>query len=75
MTRGTRVTEIMSVTETPTDEGSELDELPRFGLSYLFDNEARPNEVTLFPETAEADLVTQWLTVSVDDAIPLDKVR
>lgn len=65
----------MSVTESTTDEANELQRLPRFGLSYLYDDEARPNEVTVFPESAEADLVTEWLTVSVDDAIPLEKVR
>lgn len=65
----------MSVTESPTDEGSELRRLPRFGLSYLYDDDARPNEVTVFPEAAEEDLATAWLTVSIDDAIPLEKVR
>lgn len=65
----------MSVTEPTADEGSVLEELPRFGLSYLFDDETHPNEVTLYPEAADADLLTEWLTASVDDAIPLEKVR
>jgi hypothetical protein len=42
---------------------------------YLYDDDARPNEVTVFPAAAEEDLVTEWLTVCVDDAIPLEQVR
>lgn len=65
----------MSVTErAPTGE-QDLEQLPRFSLSYLYDDEVRPTEVTLFPESAEADLVTQWLTVDVESAIPLEDVR
>ena len=65
----------MSVTEHTPDDGNNLQSLPRFGLSYLYDDDARPNEVTVFPESDDGNLVTEWLTVGVDDAIPLEKVR
>jgi hypothetical protein len=65
----------MSVTEHTTDDGTNLQSLPRFGLSYLYDDDTRPNEVTVFPESADGNLVTEWLTVGVDDAVPLEKVR
>ena len=53
----------------------ELDDLPRFELSYLFDSEDEPTEVTVFPESDDYDISTNWITVSVEGAVPLDKVR
>lgn len=53
----------------------ELEELPRFELSYLFDNEEEPTEVTVFPASDDFDISTNWITVAVEAAVPLDQVR
>ena len=57
--------------------GSEIDleELPSFELSYLFDKEDEPTEVTVFPESNDFDISTNWITVAIDGAVPLDQVR
>jgi len=66
----------MSATEhTAPEPAIELEVLPRFELSYLFDSEDHPTEVTVFPESDDFDISTNWITVDVDGAIPLDKVR
>lgn len=53
----------------------ELEELPRFELSYLFDDEDEPTEVTVFPESDDFDISTNWITVAIGAAVPLDQVR
>lgn len=65
----------MSVTESTTTGGTDLKRLPEFGLSYLFDDDERPNEVTLYPKAPESDLMTEWLTAGVADAVSLEDVR
>ena len=66
----------MSATEhRATSLAGELAELPRFELSYLFDNQDEPTEVTIFPESNDFDISTNWITVAVDAAIPLEQVR
>lgn len=65
----------MSATETTETGGTELETLPTFELSYLFDDADNPREVTLFPGDESADLMSEWLTVAVEDAIPLEKIR
>lgn len=52
----------------------ELEELPRFDLSYLFDSEDEPTEVTVFPESDDFDISTNWITVAIEAAVPLDQV-
>ena len=52
-----------------------LGELPDFELSYLFDSEDEPTEVTVFPESDDFDISTNWITVGIDGAVPLDRVR
>ena len=53
----------------------DLEELPRFELSYLFDSEDEPTEVTVFPESDDHDISTNWITVAIDAAVPLDQIR
>ena len=65
----------MSATEPTTTGGSDLRRLPEFGLSYLFDDEERPNQVTLYPKATASDPMTEWLTASVADAVSLEDVR
>lgn len=65
----------MSAIEPAQTGRSDLERLPTFGLSYLFDDEERPTQVTLYPESPEADLMTEWLTAGVDDAVSLEDVR
>lgn len=50
------------------------DEFPRFELSYLYDSEDQPTEVTIYPESNEYDISTNWLTVDLDAAIPIDQI-
>lgn len=65
----------MSVTEPTTMGGIDLERLPTFGLSYLFDDEERPSQVTLYPVSPESDLMSEWLTADVADAVSLEDVR
>lgn len=57
------------------DQATTQDALPRFELSYLFDDRDNPTEVTVFPESNEYDISTNWITVDVGSAIPLDNLR
>lgn len=73
--------------EVPTDQrmsaidGSErqttveLEELPDFELSYLFDDSDEPAEVTVFPVSNAFDISTNWITIDADSAIPLEHTR
>lgn len=51
-----------------------LGDLPAFALAYAFDDDDDPSEVTVFPDAAE-DVVTRWLTVDKEHAVPLEDVR
>ena len=57
------------------DRAIEVEVLPRFELSYLFDSEDEPTEVTVFPESDDHDISTNWITVAVEAAVPLDQIR
>ncbi|SDM59744.1 hypothetical protein SAMN04487949_2205 [Halogranum gelatinilyticum] len=65
----------MSAIEHADANGSSaLDELPEFELTYRFDDEANPQEVTLFVEDDE-DLATRWLTMDRGHAVSLETVQ
>lgn len=53
----------------------ELDELPDFELSYLFDDKDKPAEVTVFPVSNSYDISTNWITIDAASAIPLEETR
>lgn len=59
---------------TPTD-GAVLDELPEFELTYLYDDEEDPTEVTIFEGNSVEDLTTRWLTMDYHHTVALDSVR
>ena len=66
----------MTVIGTIDDpDRAELDELPEFELSFLFDDQEDPTEVTIFHPGVDERCATRWLTVDDDVAIPLDEVR
>lgn len=54
---------------------AELDELPEFELSYLFDDQDDPTEVTIFIPGVEERSATQWLTIDSSHAVSLETVR
>lgn len=54
---------------------SPLARLPEFDLAYLYDDDDDPAEVTVFPARFGDDLATNWITMDVGHAIPLDRVR
>lgn len=56
---------------TPTG----ADRLPEFNLDYLFDDSDDPTEVTVFPADERRDLSTNWITIDVESAVPLDRIR
>lgn len=65
----------MSAIERDDTAGSSaFDELPEFELTYRFDDEANPQEVTLFVD-GDDDLTTRWLTMNRDSAVPLESIR
>lgn len=65
----------MSAIERAAQEPPVLEELPRFELSYLFDSEDDPSEVTIFPESDDFDISTNWITASVEGTVPLEAIR
>ncbi|QZX99971.1 DUF7511 domain-containing protein [Halobaculum rubrum] len=53
-------------------EPDALENLPEFGLRYLFDDGSDPSSVTVYdPERLE----TTWITVDTDTAVSLEDVR
>lgn len=65
----------MSTTDPATDSSAERDDLPRFDLEYRFDDRESPEEVTVFPPRADADITTEWITVDAADALPVREIR
>lgn len=66
----------MSVTDhQQSDAPIELEELPGFDLSYLFDDADNPTEVTVFPASNTHDISTNWITVDLGTAVPLEQIR
>lgn len=66
----------MSATDRQAEPAGEgLDALPEFDLACKYDDEDAPTEVTVFPARFGDDLATHWLTIDVEHAIPLDRVR
>ncbi|MFB6070813.1 MAG: hypothetical protein ABEJ76_07295 [Halanaeroarchaeum sp.] len=56
-------------------DSAELDELPEFELSFLFDDQEEPTEVTIFHPGADERSATRWMTMDSDYAVCLDDVR
>ncbi len=65
----------MSAVEEPAGSSVALGDPPEFDLSYLYDSKDQPSEVTVFPASNEFDISTNWITVPVDWAIPLEETR
>ena len=65
----------MSAVEEPTESSVALEDDPEFELSYLYDRKDQPSEVTVFPASNEFDISTNWITVPVDWAIPIEETR
>lgn len=64
----------MSITDRrPRD--AELEALPEFDLVCRVDDDERPREFTVFPAEAGPAVLTTWLTVDVDAAVPLEDCR
>lgn len=55
-------------------DGTAREELPEFELSYLYDDEENPTEVTVFGGD-EKEVLTNWITIDESHAVPLDEVR
>ncbi|MFB6081649.1 MAG: hypothetical protein ABEJ67_02390 [Halanaeroarchaeum sp.] len=56
-------------------DSAELDELPEFELSVLFDDQDAPAEVTIFHPGADERSATRWITIDSRYAVPLDEIR
>lgn len=66
----------MSATLDDCDAGGGLCAPPSFELGYEVDDPAEPTEVTVYPDDADEDeLVTTWISVDADDAVPLEAMR
>lgn len=59
---------------TETHDSTRLHELPQFDLSFLYDDQSNPSEVTVFMSDHDETLATHWITIDTDSAIPLDEV-
>lgn len=65
----------MSATDARRRPTGRLGRFPEFELACLYDDEDDPTEVTVFPQRFEDDLATNWITIDVAHAVPLDRVR
>lgn len=63
----------MSSNEIPGETTTGFDELPRFDLTYLTDDDEEPSEVTVFPESGE-NFVSTWITIDIDHSVPLEEI-
>lgn len=59
----------------PTTLPSACDELPTFDLSFRYDDDENPSEITVFPDGAASGQTTSWLSVAIEDAIPVEEIR
>jgi hypothetical protein len=64
-----------AIEHTDPDDGVALDELPEFELTWLYDDDERPREVTVFLDAAGDEAVTNWITIDKAHAVSLDAVR
>lgn len=51
-----------------------LDDFPSFDLGCLFDDRDDPSEVTVYPGSNAHDISTNWITMDLDHAVPLEDV-
>ena len=64
-----------AIEHTPSTDGATLEELPAFELTYLYDDDDNPTEVTVFLAGTDDGLATQWLTIDREHAVPLESVQ
>ncbi|SEO27583.1 hypothetical protein SAMN04487948_101476 [Halogranum amylolyticum] len=64
-----------AIERTNSTDGVVLDELPEFELTYLYDDEEEPTEVTIFEGTSEEDLTVRWITMDYPHTVALDSVQ
>lgn len=55
--------------------GTILASYPDYGLSWRYDDEDDPREVTLFEGNDIGGTTTEWLTADVDAAVSLDDAQ
>lgn len=55
--------------------GTLLASYPDFGLSWRYDDEDDPGEVTLFEGSEIGGTTTEWLTADVDATVSLEDVQ
>ena len=65
----------MSATDSRKRPSGQLGRLPEFDLSFLYDDDDEPAEVTVFPARLGEDLATNWITIDYPHAVPLERVR
>jgi hypothetical protein len=64
-----------AIERSDTTDGAMLDELPEFELTYLYDDEEDPTEVTIFEGASEEDLTTRWITMDYPHTVTLDSIQ
>lgn len=64
-----------AIGQTDDAAGTELDELPQFELSFLFDDQDAPTEVTIFHPGADERAASRWITIDSRHAVPLDEIQ
>jgi hypothetical protein len=62
-------------TEQSAELPCDLESLPEFACSYLYDDAEDPSEVTVYLDAADVDLMTSWITVDCETAVPLEDAR
>ena len=65
----------MSASDSRRRPSARLSSLPEFELSFLYDDEDDPAEVSVFPARLGADLATNWITIDYGHAVSIERVR
>lgn len=60
--------------DRPDGPSFEPTDPPEFALDFLVDDEVEPSELTIFSPEGD-DITTQWITVEIDAAVPIEAVR
>ncbi|WP_435194946.1 hypothetical protein [Natronomonas sp. EA1] len=62
----------MSASNTRTPSNADV---PHFDLVCALDDTDSPTEVTVFARDSLETLATEWITIDVDHAVPVDEIR
>lgn len=62
--------------ETKTEDGRRIRQYPEFKLVHSPDNRTFPSQITAYdPTVSQERLTTEWITASLDTAVPVEEIQ